>query len=393
MKILLAHNYYQLGGGEDSVVANEKKLLEENGNEVITYFKHNKEINTYSKFKKLELIQTTSFSKASYADLIQFLKIEQPDICHVHNFLPLISPAIYSACNDLKIPVIQTLHNYRLICTNGLLFRDGRVCEDCLSGSIYGSVIKKCYRNSSIQTYAIAKMIDKNRGNGTWNHKVDAYFCLTEFAKKKFVDGGLPEEKIIIKPNFVEQPILEPRNEIKSPYLIFVGRLDSTKGVNLLIEIANELPLPLKIVGEGDLSKALEGKNNIELLGKLSNIETQRYMRQATALIFPSIWYEGMPMTILEAFANQTLVISSDLGAMQSIIQDQKNGLLFAPNSSTDLMKQIKFAINETALSSEMVSNAHQDFLKKYSKESNYKQLIATYSRIIQEKKDESIRN
>jgi len=393
MKILLAHNYYQLRGGEDSVLANEKKLLEENGNEVITYFKHNEEINTYSKIKKLDLLRSTSFSQTSYSDLIQFLKIEKPDICHVHNFLPLISPAIYSACNDLKIPVVQTLHNYRLICANGLLFRNGNVCEDCISSSIYGSVLKKCYRNSSIQTYAIARMIDKNRQNGTWNTKVDAYFCLTEFAKKKFIAGGLPEDKLIIKPNFVEQPIVEREDKIETPYLVFVGRLEATKGVHLLIEIADQLPIPIKVIGEGELRTALERKNNIELLGKLSNKETQYYMRNATALIFPSIWYEGMPMTILEAFANQTLVISSDLGAMQSIIHNHKNGLLFTPNSATNLIKQIKFALSQATLSSEMVSNAHQDFLIKYSKRSNYEQLITTYSKIIQEKKDESTRN
>ena len=189
MKILQAHNYYQLAGGEDIVVDNEKKLLTENGHEVISYNKHNDDINGINIIDKLRLFNSMSWSKETYNEVTELIKTEKPDLCHVHNFFPLISPSIYSACKDLNIPVVQTLHNYRLICTNGMFLRNGQVCEDCLGGSAFRSTGKKCYRDSNLQTFAVANMLEKSKRKDVWSKKVDSFLCFTEFSKDKFVSN------------------------------------------------------------------------------------------------------------------------------------------------------------------------------------------------------------
>jgi len=380
MKIVQAHNFYRFSGGEDTVVSNEKKLLESNGNEVFSFFKNNKDIDQFSARKKLLLLKNSAWSKSTFIKFDAFLKRTQPDVCHVHNFLPLLSPSVYDACIKNNVPIVQTLHNYRLICSNGLLLRNGLVCEDCLGKSPMGAVTKKCYRNSMLQTYAVANMLKQNNKNNTWSTKVDRYICLTEFAKQKFVTHGLPEEKLIVKPNFVEERNFEGEKE---NYYVFVGRLEKEKGVDLLIRIAPKLNITLKIIGEGSFASNLKQCKNVELIGKKSHKETLNYIQKAKALIFPSIWYEGMPMTILEAFSLKTPVIASNIGAMQSIITDKKNGFLFKINSETTLLEALKFII-ENEKEAEKISNfAYQEFKNKYSKQSNYKILSSIYNLVI----------
>lgn len=380
MKILQVHNYYQIGGGEDTVVAAEKAMLESNGHEVFTFYKHNKEIEDYSFSKKLNLLRNTTWSKTSYNEALQILKEVQPDVCHVHNFMPLISPSVYQACKDLGVPVVQTLHNYRLICSNGLFMRSGGICEDCLGKSAYGAVKKKCYRNSGIQTYAVARMIQKNKQ--VWKELVDAYICLTDFAKQKFLTHGLPENKLLVKPNFVEKRSL-PKDEEKSPYFVYVGRLTESKGVSIFKRLANELPLPLKMVGEGELSETLQGIANVELMGKKSGPETLELIQNAEALILPSVWYEGMPMTILEAFSLNTPVIASNLGGMKSMIRHQENGFLFSPGSEEELLENLNFVCNESEKITKIVENAALEFDKKYSASANYTMLMDIYEKVI----------
>ena len=384
MKILFAHNYYQLKGGEDSVLANEMRLLKENGHKTITYFRHNQEIEQYSTLKKVGLLFNTTYSAESYQEVTALLKKERPDICHVHNFLPLITPSVYDACRDNNVPIVQTLHNFRLICTNGLFLRNGKICEDCLGKSAYGSVLKKCYRDSSLQTFAVARMIEQHKAKNTWNTKVSKYICLNQFSKGKFIEAGLPEEKLMVKPNFVERPTFKESHN-KAPYFVFVGRVDSTKGIELLNRVAVSSPIPIKVIGEGDLVPLIANNPKIEYLGKRPNEETQYYIQQAEGLLFPSILYEGMPMTILEAFANKTLVIASNLGAMKAMIEHKKNGLLFEPNNDKELSQLLNFAHPKTNETEHIVEAAYHDFLQLYSKEANYKQLMAIYNEALEE--------
>ncbi len=378
MKVAIVHNYYKIRGGEATVVALESEVLSKNNFGVVTYTKHNDEIDQFSFIEKVKLLKYTAWSVDSYKAFRAFLKIDQPDICHVHNFMPLISPSIFQACQDENIPVVQTLHNYRLICTNGLLLRKGRICELCLGKSAYKSVTKKCYRNSAAQTYAVARMIEKNKSNQTWSKNIDAYICLTEFAKSKFIAHGLPANKLFVKANAVSIPnsIATTQNE---PYFLFVGRLTESKGVRLLKEVASQIKIPIWIVGEGELENELSEQENIILKGKRPYNETLALIKNASAMILPSLWYEGMPMTILEAFALKTLVITSDLGAMQSIIRHQKNGLLFQPGSAKDLIDNLNFVLNNADASVKMTDNGYTDYETKYSVESCVTQLSKIY--------------
>lgn len=383
MRILQAHNYYKLSGGEDTVVANEKKMLEEQGHEVLTYYRYNTEIDDYSLWDKAKLVNSTTWSDKTYQEVTQLLQETKPEVCHVHNFLPLISPSIYTACQDAGVSVVQTLHNYRLICTNALFLREGKVCEDCLGKTAYHSVTKKCYRNSYLQTYTIARMIEQNKKKGTWKNAVDAYLCFTEFAKDKFVTQGYPADKIHIKPNFVE---VQPTETIeKEDYFVYVGRLEENKGIRLLEHLASKFDCSIKIIGAGELS--LNKHTNLECIGKKTHSETLDYIRKAKALLFPSLCYEGMPMTILEAFASRTLVIASNLGAMKTMIDHGYNGLLFDIQNIDDFIEKVKFVAEESEKVEQIVTNAFEGYQSHYNRNANYDILMNLYERLIKEKK------
>jgi glycosyltransferase involved in cell wall biosynthesis len=384
LNILQAHNYYQLAGGEDTVVAQERQLLEENGHKVTPYYKHNSEIVSYSKTKKIGLLKNTTWSKSTIKEVKEVIKEKQIEICHVHNFLPLISPSIYAACAEMKVPVVQTLHNYRLICTNGLFLRNGNVCEECLGRSPYHSIAKKCYRDSSIQTFTVAHMLRKNTRKGTWNNLVNAYFCLTDMAKNKFSQHGIAKHLLHTKANFVDLN-LNPIDQ-KKDYLIYVGRVEKNKGIELLKKLAPSLDQKIKIVGEGSEMTELEGVKNIELLGQTSREKTLELIREAKALLFPSRLYEGMPMTILEAFALKTPVIATNFGAMASMIEHKKNGLLFSLDSLSQLKENVKFALNENVKISEIANHAYEEYLKHYSKQANYEKMMAVFNDLISKK-------
>jgi len=364
-------------GGEDTVVASEKKMLEENGHQVRTYYRHNSELDKYSLVEKWKLLTSTTWNKASYAEIKQAIQEFKPDVCHVHNFLPLISPSVSAACKEESVPLVQTLHNYRQMCANGLLLRNNKVCETCVGASAYRSVSRKCYRDSHLQTFAVARMLE----NTDWQQHADAYLCFTSFMKQKYVAHGLPAEKIHIKPNFVEH--LTHADVQDRPYLIYVGRLEENKGVELFKEIGEKLPVPLLVVGDGVLSSALQGVQNVKLLGAKSSKETRELIHNASALLFPSRSYEGMPMTILEAFAEKTLVIASDLGAMQSMVRHKENGLLFDPGSSVELLDKINFVLENESLAKAMTERAFRDVEEQYSRTKNYELLMNVYEQVI----------
>jgi glycosyltransferase involved in cell wall biosynthesis len=386
MKIVQVHNFYKIQGGEATVVGLEKDALEKEGHQIVPYYRNNDEIDQFSSIEKLRLIKQTTWSEKTYTTFREFLQKERPDICHVHNFLPLISPSIFQACYDENVPVVQTLHNYRLICTNGLLLREGKVCELCLGKSAYQAVAKKCYRNSAPQTWAVARMLEKNKTKKTWTEKVDAYLCLTEFAKSKFIAHGIPKEKLLVKPNMAPVPNQIEKTETE-PYFIFVGRLTASKGVQLLKEIAPTIAIPIWLVGEGELQGELQGIKNLKILGKQAYQKTLSLIKNAEGLILPSLWYEGMPMTILEAFALKTPVLASNLGAMQSLIRPKENGLLFEPGSTQELIENLNFVLKNKDTMDQITQNAFRDYEEKFSVAPNVKLLTQIYAQVIAKKK------
>lgn len=350
MKILLVHNYYQQPGGEDVVYEQERKLLESHGHQVITYERKNSELLSYSGFQRLFLPAKTIWARDSFREILYLIRRERPCIAHVHNTFVQISPSVFAACREEGVPVVQTLHNFRLMCPGGNLFREGKVCEDCLHSGLRESVRHACYRGSFTATATTALMLTVHRTARTWSEGVTGYIALTEFAKRKFVAAGLPRGKIHVKPNFVT-PDPGPKEEL-GDFAVCVGRLSPEKGVQTLFRAWRQLrtPIPLQVIGDGPLRPQLGqmvsqwNMSNVFFAGRLSSGETRSRIRGARLLILPSECYENFPMAVVEAFSCGTPVVCSRLGAMQEIVSDHANGLLVTPGKPDELARTLEWA-------------------------------------------------
>ena len=389
MKIVFVHNTYRQRGGEDAVVAAESALLERNGQKVIRYLRSNEEISSLSRSQQLLLVKDIVHSEKSKHELFALLQTERPDVVHVHNTFMMISPSVYEACRDVGIPVVQTLHNYRLLCPGWSLSRDGRVCEECIDDGLWRSVWHGCYRDSRLMTAAVALMLQVHRTKGTWERSVDSYVALTNFAREKFIQGGLPPSTIHVKPNFLESDPGERSSGGEA--FLFVGRLSAEKGVGILLDAWQQLShaIPLVIIGDGPLRQSLEnevaakGLSNIRFTGWLSTPEVYKAIKNAAALIIPSVCYEGFPMTLVEAFACGTPVIGSDLGGVREIVIDGRNGVHFAAGNARDLASKVEWAWARPAVLEEMGHAGRNDFEQLYSAEKNYKRLLQIYEKTI----------
>lgn len=380
MKVLIAHNRYQIAGGEDTVVAAERALLQERGHEVFYLEKTNLEIT--GAWATLKAAGATTYSPSSRRWLAQELARVRPDVAHVHNFFPLISTAVYDACRAAGVPVVQTLHNYRLICPNALCFRDGQPCEDCVGKFIpWPGVLHACYRQSRPASAAVATMLTVHRLLGTWANKVSVYIALTEFARQKFITGGLPAEKIVVKPNFAPSPG-QPKPGA-GDYALYVGRLSEEKGIATLLAAWSETvpAVPLKIVGDGPVAVAeIPG---VEFLGRRSGEEVRELMAHARVLIFPSVCYETFGKAIIEAFAAGLPVVASNLGAMAELVQHERTGLLFRPGDPADLARKVEWAFAHPVELAAMRAAARAEYEAKYTPARNYEMLMAIYQRAI----------
>jgi glycosyltransferase involved in cell wall biosynthesis len=389
MKVAVIHNTYQQPGGEDVVVAAETRLLQRQGHAVVSYQRSNDDLRRMSKRRQLWAVKDLVHSLDSKREIRELLRREKPDIVHVHNTFMVISPSVYEACQDEGIAVLQTLHNYRLLCPAWSFSRDGRVCEECLDDSLWSGIRHACYRNSHAMTAAIALMLKFHRMRGTWQETVNGYVALTEFARCKFIQGGLPAHKIHVKPNFLGS---DPgaKREVGSGGL-FVGRLSPEKGVNILLAAWARLkrPLPLVIIGDGPLRETLEKEivsrrlSNVTLRGWLPREHTVAAMKSAAFLVTPSIWYEGFPMTMVEAFACGTPVICSRLGGMQEIVKDQCTGLHFTPADSADLAAKVESVGAQPEQLFLMGRAARQEYEELYTPEKNYSALMRIYQQTI----------
>ena len=380
-RVLLLHNHYQQPGGEDQVFANEGALLEAHGHEVLRYALHNDAVAGMS---RAHLVKATIWNGTTYRDLRALMRSERPHVAHFHNTFPLISPAAYYAAKAEGVPVVQTLHNYRLLCPNALFFRDGRACEDCLGKAVpWPGVMHACYRHSRSSSGVVAATLAAHRTLGTWAKMVDAYVALTEFARQKFVQGGLPIRKITTKPNFVHP---DPgRGEGQGDYVLFVGRLSKEKGVETMLRAWNLLEdnICLKVVGDGPLVpetvEAAERLEGVEWLGRQPGDRVLTLMKGARALIFPSVWYEGFPMVIAEAYAVGLPVIASDIGSMSSLVDHGRTGLHFRVGNPESLAARVRWTFSHPTELARMREAVRAEFEAKYSAEENYQMLSRIY--------------
>lgn len=388
--ILMIHNFYQshAPSGEDAVFREDEKLLRSKGHKVTLFTKHNDLINEFSALKKIALSWQITWSNTSYKELDKLIKQDKPDIVHVCNTFPLISPSIYYVCHKHGIPVVQTVQNYRLFCANGILFRENKICEECLKYSKICALSHGCYRNSRIQTLPITFMQQFHKWIGTWSKYVDLYIPATEFSRQKLIEGGLHPEQIEVKPNFfLEMP--EPSYNHNN-YVVFFGRLSVEKGLRTLLNAWKDLnDIPLKIVGDGILREEIENtiksmnNQNIEFLGFRPHEECLEILKHAKFMVMPSEWYEGFPMTIREAFASGKPVIASRMGAMAEIITDGKTGLLFETGNPNDLAEKVRWLYKHENRIIDMGKNARSEFEEKFTAEKNYEILMKIYEKAI----------
>jgi glycosyltransferase involved in cell wall biosynthesis len=381
MDILVAHNFYKQPGGEDQCVAAEVAMLKAHGHNVIEYRRHNDSTDALG---RLGLASQTIWNRSVFHELRRLFRIHRPQIVHFHNTFPLISPAAYYAARAENIRVVQTVHNYRFLCANANLIRDGRVCEDCVGKSIgWPGIVHKCYRDSFGATSAATAMLGVHRAIGTWRRVVDVYIALTEFARSKLIEGGLPARKIVIKPNFTH-PDPGPGNGSGS-YGLFVGRLSAEKGIDTLIEAWRNLNdgVPLKIVGDGPMAAVVEAAKAtlpaLQWLGRLPNEAVCRLMGEAAFLVLPSRCYETFGRVIIEAYAKGTPVIASKLGAMAELVDAGRTGLHFRPGDPIDLAEKVRQLLANPLELRRMRRAARQEYTQHFNAEANYKALMTIY--------------
>lgn len=385
MRILGIHNRYQIRGGEEECYEAEVALLRQQGHEVDLYEESNDRI---AQTHKLVLALQTVWSQSAYETVRQRLSQKHYDIVHVQNFFPLISPSIFYAAKAAGVPVVQTLHNYRLVCPNGLFFRNGHVCEDCVGKPVpYPAIIHGCYRQSQIASGGVTTMLSVHRGLQTWQRQVDKYIALTEFAKQKFIEGGLPAKKIVVKPHFIDPD--SGVGEGKGDYALFVGRISVEKGLDTLLEAWQQIHpyLALKIVGDGPLAGWVQSQVSqiprVEYLGRKPLPEVYRLMGNAVMQIFPSQWYETFGRVAVEAYAKGTPVMAANHGAIAELVKPGKTGWLFQPGNADDVAHQIRQALDHPEKLADMRRTARQEFEAHYTADRCYQRLMNIYHQLI----------
>jgi len=385
MKVLAVHNYYQQPGGEEQIFNTEATLLESYGHEVIRYTLNNDQI---PEMNAIALAKTTLWNSTVYQELRSLIRQEKPQVAHFHNTFPLVSPAAYYAARDEGVAVVQTLHNYRLLCPNALFFREGRVCEDCLGKSIpMPGVMHGCYRGSRSASAVVAATMSLHSFLGTWQRAVDVFIVYSQFAMNKFIQGGLPPEKVMFKTNF-----LYPAPDIgegNGGYALFVGRLSVEKGLGVMLDAWRQLrgKIPLKIMGDGPMSglvtAAMQEMPEIEWLGRRSLEEVYEVVGKAAFLVFPSEWYETFGRVAIEAFARGTPVVASRIGAIAELVDHERTGMLFHPSDSADLATQVEWLLSHPQELSQMRQEARSQFEAKYTAADNCKRLMEIYQTAI----------
>ena len=381
MKILQCHNLYQMPGGEDRVVEDERQLLEDHGHQVVTFTLHNDDVENLSKAR---LAAGTLWSRRSARRLADLVRQHRPDIAHFHNTLPLMSPAAYYAVRKLGVPVVQTLHNYRLLCPKATFFRDGQICEDCLDKSFKWPAIRHaCYRDDRAASATIAAMLTVHGKMGTYRHAVDAYIACSQFTREKMIRGGYPGDRIHYKPNFV--PHDPGPGEGRGGYPLYLGRLSPEKGIDVLARAWDHLPpaTPLHVVGKGPLEDTIhqlrQRHPQIEHETWVTEPRLGQVLGQAGFLVLPTMNYEGFPKVIVEAYAHGLPVVATDIGAMTHVVEDGVTGRRFPYGDAQALARIIAELLNDPPQLARLRRGARAAYENHYNASANYQRLLQIY--------------
>ncbi|MCD2448925.1 glycosyltransferase family 4 protein [Methylicorpusculum oleiharenae] len=378
MRILIIQNHYIGFGGDDVVVAAETSLLQSKGHEVSLWSLRNDDL-THLR-PKIETALNLTYNHKVKAALAKHIAKFRPDVMHCHNLFPRITPAAYDAAREANVPIVQTLHDFRSFCCAGaFLYRKELPCELCVTGSSYWGAWHRCYRGSWVGSLVLSHTLDFHRRHKTLQRQIQRFIAPSEASKYRFVAAGLPDDRIIVKPNFIKDPgyiLCENRKGA-----LFAGRLSPEKGITTLIKAWEHIRYPLSILGNGPLMKNLQRIPNpcLTFLGHQPNSEVGRFMSQAEFLVMPSEWIETFGMVIVEAFAYGLPVIASRLGAMAEIIDDGVTGLHFISGDANDLAAKVNWAISHPERMAEMGVAARRVYEARYNEHENYRQLIQIY--------------
>jgi glycosyltransferase involved in cell wall biosynthesis len=387
MRVAIVHNFYREPGGEDAVVRQETEALKKNGQQVSSFSVYNDDIKGI--ISTLWTGLSVTYNPIARWQLDVFLRKVRPDVVHVHNFFPQLSPSVFYACKALNIPSVMTLHNFRVLCPTCFLYHDGHIRERSLDHSCLWTIRRKTYRNSLVGTAAVAAMVEVHKLVKTWSWAVDRYIALTSFARNKFIRGGLPADRIVVKGN-ATSPINTSKSGSTRHGALFVGRLSEEKGISVLLNAWRNVDYPLTIIGKGPLQrKVLDASGtNIRYLGYLSSEGVRAQMLEASFLVLPSVWYEMFPMTAVEAFGCALPVLCSDAPGLSEIIVDHLNGVQFRRNDTCSLAETVQWASSHPNEMREYGTNAYRTHAQKYTPEINYDALMKIYADLISARRE-----
>ncbi|MBC6699262.1 glycosyltransferase family 4 protein [Hymenobacter sp. BT190] len=391
LRILLLHNFYQQPGGEDAVFRAERDLLRARGHPVETLEFHNQQIGP-SLWDKVKAGLLGFYNPGSARRLRAAIQAFQPDVIHIHNLFPVASPAVLWAARQAGVPVVMTMHNYRLICPGALLYTGGQLYEKSVHRLFpWDAVRRRLYRNSMLQTAAVAAITGLHKLLGTWRTGVARYLVLTEFARRRFLDSslGLQPSQLAYKPNFLSDPGAPHPGNQRDGHLLFVGRLSPEKGLHTLLTAAATYALPLLVVGDGPLRSEVEAcaaaAPSVRYLGPADATGVATAMRRCRALVMPSECVEGMPMVVLEAFATGTPVLASRRGGPGEMVQSGVNGLLFEPGDAKGLAQAAQALLADAALASHLGAAGRATYEALYTPATNYAILLRLYEAVVAE--------
>ena len=391
MKVLLCHNFYQQWGGEDQVFLDEATMLRDGGHEVLTYTRHNDDIKDRSRFA---VARDTFWNRRTFDEVRQILRTQRPQLVHCTNIFPLISPAVYDAARAEGVPVVQSLHNYRLLCPNAFFVYEGKTCEACLTKALaWPGILRKCYRGSTSASTVLAGMTAWHRVLGTWRDKVHTYIAQSQFSRRKFIEGGLPADKLVVKANSMDRD--PPIGDGSGGYAVCMARLSSEKGIDVLIDAWSRLrrPVPLKILGTGPIEhlarEAAERHPHIEWLGRQSPEQVLDIVGRAACKIVPSVNYEHCPKVLIEANAKGTPAIASNIGALGEMIEPGRNGFLVPPGNAEALAAKVDEVFANPDLLQSLRASAREVYDRRWTSQRNYAQLIEIYESILDSHPDQ----
>ncbi len=385
MKILIVHNFHRKGSasGDDAVVERELSLLKTHGHDVMLFAKENSEIYEASPIRKLNLAMKIPWSWENYRSLRRLIREFRPDIIHVHNFFPLITPSVYLAAYQEGIPLIQSVHDFRFFCPAAFFFRNGEICQQCPERGLWQAVKYRCLRGSLSQSLLATLAVKKARKLLPY---ISTFIVFTEFSREKLAEMGIEDERLFVKPHFLQDSSWEGNH--RGEFFLFAGRLGEEKGIRVILRAWENLGLPLKIAGSGPLEEWVKSEssrlNHVEFLGFLQPRKLLEKIERAYAVIIPSIWYETFGLAVIESYSRGTPVIASRVGALADLVQDGKTGLLFERANPRDLAEKALWLWEHPEERDRMAREAREEFEEKYTAERNYKILMEIYNKAIE---------